>query len=240
MQAVRPHIDEVAVGQVALLEGSAVGPLPGQPGDGGRGQAGCAAEELLQDGDEVRPTTRLCTGWLPPPVQRVSIRRAPSRTISSIGPPVAVEPSAFTTLSMGVPSRPGLQRGPTRRPSEDHSGRYAFRAPPRADPQVLSIAPCRPIGTSGSGMTVLPWERRGLGLRQAFEFGGRGRGRRAPEAGSAGSHTRQPPVVPMRVGRRVWMLGAGGTVNVCSWFGRRLSRAVPVTSRESVNVHRRH
>ncbi len=49
-----------------------------------------------------------------------SIRRAPSRTISSIKEPDWVEPSSATTLSTSMPSRPALQRGPTRRPSNDH------------------------------------------------------------------------------------------------------------------------
>ncbi|MFH8388042.1 hypothetical protein ACH4E7_45460, partial [Kitasatospora sp. NPDC018058] len=31
-------------------------------------------------------------------------------------------------------------RGPTRRPSKDHSGRYALRVPSGTDPQVFSIA----------------------------------------------------------------------------------------------------
>jgi hypothetical protein len=37
-----------------------------------------------------------------------SIRRAPSRTISSIREPDSVEPSVVKTLSTGVPSRPAL------------------------------------------------------------------------------------------------------------------------------------
>lgn len=43
-----------------------------------------------------------------------SIRRAPSRTMSSIRDPVSVVPSSLTTLSTGVPSRPAVQRESTR------------------------------------------------------------------------------------------------------------------------------
>lgn len=54
VHAVGPYVDEVPVGQVALLEGGVVVlPLLRQPGHGRRRQAGRAAEELLQRGHEV-------------------------------------------------------------------------------------------------------------------------------------------------------------------------------------------
>jgi hypothetical protein len=55
--------------------------------------------------------------------------------------PLAVVPSSFTTLSTDVPSRPVL-RTPVL-PGDlsiNHPGKVR---PPRADPQVLSIARCR-------------------------------------------------------------------------------------------------
>ena len=59
-----------------------------------------------------------------------SIRRAPSRTISSIREPVSVVPSSLTTLSTGVPSRPALAtRAYSVTMTIDHSGRYALRVP---------------------------------------------------------------------------------------------------------------
>src|SRR3954447_10580586 len=61
-----------------------------------------------------------------------SIRRAPSRTISSIndppadggtGPVTGVGSSGFTTVSTGVPSRPALARGPCWKPSSAIPGK---------------------------------------------------------------------------------------------------------------------
>ena len=80
--------------------------------------------------------------WLTPASSAAaSIRRAPSRTISSVREPDSVEPSAFTTLSTGVSSRPALR---TRADSVTIKGSFGkvrpSRAVPKADPQVLSIA----------------------------------------------------------------------------------------------------
>ena len=72
-----------------------------------------------------------------------SIRRAPSRTISSIREPDVILPSAFTTLSTGVPSRPALRTRAYSETVKGSSGRYALRVPPGTDPQVPSIAPIR-------------------------------------------------------------------------------------------------
>jgi hypothetical protein len=60
--------------------------------------------------------------------------------MSSIREPDSVDPSAFTTLNTGVPLRPVLRTRAYSVTIKDHSGRYALRVPPEADPQVLSIA----------------------------------------------------------------------------------------------------
>ena len=79
-----------------------------------------------------------------------SIRRATSRTISSISDPGA-EPSrpagSGTTVSMGVPSQSAFQRQPLLETSTTRSpGRYTpFLMPFPADPQVSSIARRRRI-----------------------------------------------------------------------------------------------
>lgn len=62
-----------------------------------------------------------------------SIRRAPSRTISSIREPDSVEPSAFTTLSTGVPSRPALR---TRAYSVTIKGSFG-KTPSRPGPGLI-------------------------------------------------------------------------------------------------------
>ncbi|AEM86951.1 hypothetical protein Strvi_7610 [Streptomyces violaceusniger Tu 4113] len=165
VDAVRPDIDVVGGGQVALTERGVVGlPLHGEPGDRGRGEPGRRAEELLQSGHEVAGRqavqvlallTTLLGGALfylvhthprlaPPPSPsplQVWLCWRPARSASSPG-------------ECGRPPPRGPQR--VRAPPARRTVAVAVRAlaPPRAS-RVSPIA-ASALGVGG-GRTDQPW-----------------------------------------------------------------------------------
>lgn len=86
------------------------------------------------------------------------IRRAPSRTISSIREPDRVEPSSVTTLSTGVPSRPALPTWTCSETIRGSLGKVALRVPAGTDPQVSCIALAAPPFQPGRNRQQSPDE----------------------------------------------------------------------------------